>query len=276
MRKFGIVGAAIAVAAGVLAALAVAAGSGGTTAYDSTGTITDSGPFSQGSLCPSGQSAKAVGVSTRGIPAQNDSIAITGLVRNGDNAANASVISFNPPALLAAIAYCSKGGPTVKARKATETIPDSSVADKPGVVSASCKGDEKLLSGGFRMPASNASLTLAGQYRSGKAWKTQVFNFSNPDQVTSVAYCAKGDQKLTTATSKVAVAPGQMKSAKAKCKSGSHVVFGGYKGSVTYSKAYVLLRTSKRIDRRTWKITASNQNSSNGGSLTAYAYCVEN
>lgn len=275
MRKISVLVISFSVVACALAAVAFAGG--GHTVVKKSATVppfAGPDPVHAGAKakCPSGMRPEALGVSTR----TQEDVGVIGQRLSDSRTARAALNSFKSDAVkVTSIAYCDKQAVTAKVRSKTATVGDSTLNDQPASITASCKDDEHVMFGGFKQPEGDDDLYLAGQYRSGQGWTTEIYNFEGPRKVTSYAYCSKDAPTLSTVGVSTSVPGGAKSVQKPACPSGKHVVSGGYKATVTNSDAFVLLRALQREGSKTWKVVTHNDNNNDAGDLTAFAYCAK-
>jgi hypothetical protein len=146
-------------------------------------------------------------------------------------------------------------------------------ASDQGSVTAKCKGDAKVISGGFETEfdtiAMQPDVQINESRRMGrKSWTAGAVNVapSASGDLTAFAYCR--DQRLKRRSKATTVAQNEVGSVTAKCPKGTRAVSGGFEGD---DESYFELRSSQRKGGRGWEV--SGHNYGQPGELEATVYC---
>ena len=256
------------IAACAAAAATALAGAGSSTVKDTESLPIGVGNTQVGSAkatCPKGTLPAPAGLSV----SDGANSTVLGLSTSGRvvkaKLGNYSVASHT----ITSIAYCSHTG-GVKVRSAT--IRSGSSAKQR--VTASCKDDERLLYGGFKLP-STTDIYLSSLKKKGQSkWIVGVLSFQSGQKVKAYAYCSQDAPRTTTKSKSYTVPDEQTASATPKCPKGKVAIGGGYKSQVTVSDEFGLLRGFERAGRG-WKTTVRDDNGEiRPPKVTAYAYCA--
>jgi hypothetical protein len=201
----------------------------------------------------------------------------THLKLDGKRGWRAGIVNFaNDPTTLTSIAYCGKLK-GLKTRKETVTLPDAGTDELPTTVAAKCRRGERLAFGGFNYGITEENNAYLSELRKvGKrGWQVGALNFADTAELTAIAYCSKHAPKTRTVSEIVTVEGNSEERLVAKCGKGKRLAFGGYSADVTTNDAFVLLHGLARTSAREWQVSARNDNASDAGNLTAYAYCAK-
>jgi hypothetical protein len=235
---------------------------------------TDPGLGSARATCPAGKEVALGGFRS---PTPRITTA-THLKIDGARAWRAGMVNSDElvPSTVTAIAYCS-GPKDVVVRKKSVMIPPQGSSDPPETVTARCRRGERVAFGGFNyaVVADTTDAWLSELRLDGKrGWRAGVYNFKGTAKLTAIAYCSELAPRTTTESTSTILQGDEVDSLTPRCGRHKRVAFGGYKGAVTSGDAFVLLRGLERVSARTFRVSAENQNSSDAGSLKAFAYCA--
>lgn len=151
----------------------------------------------------------------------------------------------------------------------------------PGrAVVATCRGNRKVASGGFRAKldsSSSGSRVVVNQLspRGATGWRARAVNVGGkPGRLTSYAYCAK--RRLREGRVGVSrVAPRRSARASARCPRGTRAVVAGFRAQVDRRDlAPGIVVSGLRLRGRAAVATGANQ-SSKAGKLRAFALCAK-
>jgi hypothetical protein len=167
-------------------------------------------------------------------------------------------------------AYCARIEVSVAflARRATGQVLETT---------ARCPSRKPALSGGFVLETvGDVPFALARKSRS--AWTAAATNpAGNEAGLTAYVVCAKGpdaDLRVKEVDTSADLAPslgGASATAVARCPAGTRVLSGGFEAP-TFASG-VLVHESRRVSRRSWRVSASSQTPATG-TLGAHVYCV--
>lgn len=272
--KLWVLGAAI---ASSLVVAALASAGAGLVVVEQTATAPGDGPGSAtaSARCPGGRTPALAGYRREAGGGTQTPTALKATQR----AVEAGLLNWgSQPSDVTAIAYCSRAdGVVVRSRvREIPAHPTEAPVDK---VAVRCRAGERLVYGGFsyRNPA-EVDFYLAGlRARRSRKWVVSGFAFSGPDQpvrLKAIAYCSQDAPRTVTESKSVPVAADSPRAVTANCPRGRRLAYGGYKATVTYSEAFVLLRRLERETSRRWRVAAENENGIHAGRLTAFAYCA--
>jgi hypothetical protein len=123
---------------------------------------------------------------------------------------------------------------------------------------APCKGNKRVVSGGFSAPAwveGDTVIQPVESTRDGKhAWRFRAHNFGPAGAATAYAYCGGGVGKLKAKSKSATLDPDELDVVKAKCPRGSEAVAGGFDMPDPEGPAdYTIVYSSKRGGKRAWK-----------------------
>ena len=187
-------------------------------------------------------------------------------MRNPGRVSKVLVVACLAAALVCGSAFA---GRSLKQTRSTTSIGGSD----PGSVTAKCRGDSKVISGGFETEfdtiAEQPNVQINESRRAGrKQWTAGAVNVApGPSgDLTSFAYCR--DQRLKKRSKTTGVAQNETGSVTAKCPKGTKAVSGGFEGD---DGSYFELRSSHRSGGRRWEV--SGYNYGQPGELKATVYC---
>jgi hypothetical protein len=123
---------------------------------------------------------------------------------------------------------------------------------------AACKGNKRVVSGGFKAPGwveGGPVVQPVDSARDGKhAWRAREHNFGTADEATAYGYCGGGVGKLKAKSKSATLDSDEVDVVKAKCPRGSEAVAGGFDMPDPEGPAdYVVAVSSKRGGKRAWK-----------------------
>jgi hypothetical protein len=152
----------------------------------------------------------------------------------------------------------------LKARTATDPAgPDDFLS-----ATASCKPDERVVSGGFRGPIAGAP--VISRKLGARKWTVTVFN--DGGDLTVFAYCRRGiGVSSRSATDSVSVEGAQAKAA-AACRSGATLASGGFQTLDSLGASNMNAFLSRRSGGSGWRIAVVN-NQVATSTLRTFAYC---
>jgi hypothetical protein len=193
--------------------------------------------------------------------------------RPGKRSWTAAAANYGDEGTLVAYAYC-RGGKGLKARSTTVEVP----GDEAATATASCKPNEKAISGGYDIP--NLVIQVADPFtyenrKDGKrGWTASAFNYSDQEaNLTTYVYCRQGKGVKTKSDSVPVESFSDVGTATAKCKRGQRVVAGGFDNPDFEAGVIELLPfASRKQGQRKWTASAYSEDSE-PGQLTVYAYC---
>jgi hypothetical protein len=141
-------------------------------------------------------------------------------------------------------------------KESSETFTVGADAAAEGI--AACKGNKRVVSGGFSAPGwveGGPVIQPVDSMRDGKhAWRSREHNFGTADEATTYAYCDGGVGKLKAKSKSATLGPDELDVVKAKCKRGTEAVAGGFDAPDPEGPAdYVTVVSSKRGGKRAWK-----------------------
>ena len=182
-----------------------------------------------------------------------------------------TTVAVNGPARATSLAYCSGLGRGVKFRSDRIELASGDSA----TLTATCKRDEKVLSGGYAFVSSGIGVGLVEQsFRADpRSWSIKGLN-AGQNQVLMLAFanCAAKQKVPRLATEQKAMTFNDEGSttAKTSCPRGRYALSGGFKipGDTTE-----VATESQRVGTRGWRVTAGGL-SGRDDKLTALAYCA--
>jgi hypothetical protein len=250
----------------VVVAASVAVATGAVVNKTGTTTVTPDANGTAKAKCPNGLAPKPTGLSV-------DRGEYTSPVKLTASGRTASATLFNKSTderTITVLARCAKIK-GLKVRTITEDVSNSGHVEN---VTASCKRDERLLFGGFQLPA-GGNVYLAKLVKQGQTdWTVGALSFRSGTDVTAYAYCSNNAPETVTRSRSFTVPDGGTKSATVSCPAGTRAVAGGYKSEVTVNDEFGILRES-RLAGSGWKIAVRDDNEAHlPPDVTAYAYCA--
>ena len=175
---------------------------------------------------------------------------------------------------VAATSALAGGG--LKTTSKTETVATNEVRS----VSATCKADRRVVSGGFKAERdpdalSNPDLLVTASRRApGRKWTITAANESIAGDLTAYVNCR--DRRLRTATETVELPAGATDTMKASCPAGTKAISGGYEATpadfVAPTTPFMRTSASRRSGPRGWKASVFN-NGNEGGEVKVYVHC---
>jgi hypothetical protein len=187
-------------------------------------------------------------------------------VRNRGKVSKVLVLACLAAALASGSAFA---GRNLKETRSTTTVG----ASDHGSVTVKCRGDSKVVSGGFETEfdtiAEQPNLQINESRRTGRRkWTVGAVNVAPgaSGDLTSFAYCR--GQRLKKRSKTTTVAQEEIGSVTAKCPKGTKAVSGGFEGD---DGSYFELRSSRRAGGRRWEVSGYNYGQQ--GELKATVYC---
>jgi hypothetical protein len=169
-------------------------------------------------------------------------------------------------------AYCAGLGRKVKFRSDRIDLDPGDSA----TITATCKRDEKVLSGGYAFVSSELAVGLVGEsFRAdSRSWSIQGTSFADDQTVTLIAFahCAPKQKvpQVTTARGVVRFNDEGPTTATADCPSHRYALAGGFQIPDNLPE---VVDESQRIGTGGWRVTAHGI-SGRDDDLTALAYCA--
>jgi hypothetical protein len=237
--------------------------------------------------CKQGTTAVAGGFEAPGFNPRDEGPAAARLTSRLKGTRRITAEAFNfgrEPADFVSLAYCAKHrrGLTVRSNKAF-LGPHS-----PGSVVARCRGGTRVVGGGFGTQGFSQRtgprvITFTSRRAGARQWRAEAMNLGGESAdggragtLIAYAYCQTDPPKLLTASERVEIPAGEMRSVDAECPDGARAHAGGFDGNIrlTSEPSASAAVTSKRVERgRTWHVEALNISDSAPAQVTAHAYC---
>jgi len=205
---------------------------------------------------------------------QRPTVVATGMRITASNQLTVDGQGFSPSgktSRLTATAYCYPGpAPS----KATNT---AVIRHQAGGVTATCPAGKVVVAAGFASQAGTGhghDVNSIERIAANKLRVTLVAAQQVTASLTAIAYCRSGPAP-TLVSKSVAIAPGHLATARAKCPSGSSLAFGGViaEAHIGNEKRPVIYPVRISADNTTvWRVSGRNAGLA-GGKLTALAYC---
>jgi hypothetical protein len=98
---------------------------------------------------------------------------------------------------------------------------------------------------------------------------------SAPTSVTLQVFCRKLKGNIDPTESFTNVGPGETRVLTASCKKGKNIVMGGYLTSQFFATKGVYVTESRRLNNKTWTVTATGVAGGKGGDVSPIAYCLQ-
>jgi hypothetical protein len=151
-------------------------------------------------------------------------------------------------------------GAKLKTRSDTTTIDGG----ESGTATAQCDQGTKALSGGFDTdlgldPGDSVIATYSSLATGGRKWSSSGFNFEDPGQLTSFAYCR--DQKVKRRTDETSIAPFERETVTAKCPRGTKAISGGFDNptfELGPDASVIFPFESRKVSKREWLAGGAN------------------
>ena len=214
-----------------------------------------------------------IAVTTEGTTPRAHALGLTG---NGRRMV-ATALSYSPTTdRVTSIAHCAQA-PELEVRKRSKSVGALGPGDEPATVRVSCRRGENLVYGGFavRNAGGNFDAYPSESRRVGpRTWQAGTFNFLEEAKLIAYAFCSERAVRASMSKREVPVDGNAIRSARATCDGRKELAYGGWKADVTYSDAFVLMRAMRVRGGDAWKVRAKNDNASNAGALTSFAYCT--
>ena len=171
-------------------------------------------------------------------------------------------------------------GEKLKPKSASATLAE----DQSKVVTAKCKRGTKAVAGGFDSslpdpPPGEAIIPYKSVADKGRKWSSGGYNYADPGDLTSFAYCR--DQKVKSRSNETTLsgagpAPyGETDTLTARCPKGTRVASGGFDSPKPYAGAdapAIFPFESMKTGKRKWRVSATNLGSA-PGELVAQVNC---
>lgn len=225
--------------------------------------------------CPGGMHPVLgeIKVTTEGTTPQAHALGLTGKGRK----MVATALSYSATTdKVTSIAHCDDA-PALEIRKRSKTVGELQPDDDAATVKASCRSGENLVYGGFAVRNAGGDFDAypsESRRLGSRSWQAGTFNFLEEAKLIAYAFCSNRAPRASSSKRTVTIGGGARGSARAKCDRREELAYGGWKADVTYQDAFVLMRAMRVRGGDSWKVKAKNDNGSNAGSLTAFAYCT--
>jgi len=168
-------------------------------------------------------------------------------------------------------AYCGRDADRLRERTARVEV-GGAMSTR---VRAGCRAGERLVSGGFSVPAlgDSEAILVTESRKAGQGWAAAARVTSGADQeLVAHAYCSDDAPKLKTRRKERNVGTGPPeKSARARCPKNRPVVSGGF--MTPAQMATVGVHESRRKGKRAWLATSYTFAAGPGVLLVVEAYC---
>jgi hypothetical protein len=176
----------------------------------------------------------------------------------------------SPPISLSSYVYCGYG-PVPS--KATSTVGSRLIPGGADVTAtARCPAGTVVVAGGFATPPRTDVDVTDLERVASDLWRVSGF-VPGGRSLTAIAYCGPGPApKLVSQTVTTFDHAGYLGLARATCREGTHLVFGGAIVIGGVGAAFQTLRVPAKT-KDTWAVTGSHGETFRGGRLTALAYC---
>ncbi len=152
----------------------------------------------------------------------------------------------------------------LKVRSAT----DSAAPDEPLSATASCRPNERVVSGGFQ--SGQAGAPLISRKLGARKWTATTFN--DDGNLTVFAYCRRGIGVSTRSATDTASGTGAQAEASATCRSQTTLASGGFQTLDSLGASEMNAFVSRRSGGSGWRIAVVN-NAPQTSTLSAFAYC---
>jgi hypothetical protein len=147
-------------------------------------------------------------------------------------------------------------------------------------VTARCETGTKAISGGFEgdlgLNLGDAAIETVGSLASGgREWTTNGYNFEDPGELTSFAYCI--DQKVKRKTKSSTIPSEQREAVTAKCPEGKKAISGGFNNPTFdpgIDPSVVMPFRSKKDGKREWEAGGATV-TDKAGTFVAQVNCRE-
>jgi hypothetical protein len=98
---------------------------------------------------------------------------------------------------------------------------------------------------------------------------------SQPTQVTLQVFCRKLKGNVDPVEPSFQVGPGETQHLTASCKGNKKLLLGGYLTTQFFASKGVYVTESRRLDNKTWTVTATGVAGGKGGQVSPIAYCLK-
>jgi hypothetical protein len=121
-----------------------------------------------------------------------------------------------------------RGG--LHAQPLTTHSKSTSTLNKAGelVATAKCGAHEVVVSGGYKTSGKDGGAAVLSLTADGKSWTVNFYPYTNPDMLTTYAYCAHNASVSAHSKQVSATVRGDNTTVTARCKAGETLVAGGY------------------------------------------------
>jgi hypothetical protein len=165
-------------------------------------------------------------------------------------------------------------GAKLETKSASVTIAE----DRSEEVTAQCKRGKKAVSGGFdshiaQSPPTEAIIPYRSLREGGRKWSSGGYNFAEPGDLTSFAYCR--DQKVKRRTNETTLSDAGSDTVTARCPKGTRVASGGFDSPKPYAgndAPAIFPFESKKSGKRKWTVAGTNLGNA-PGNLVAQVNC---